>query len=120
MRRDFIANASHELKTPITVIRGFAEALHDNPGLPLETQREVTNKIVRSCNRMTALIKDLLTLADIENIPSSRLSHCSLTELSEQCRTMLLEAFPDAIVTIIERKKMFNWLLTSIYWNWPL
>lgn len=34
MRRDFIANASHELKTPITVIHGFAEALHDNPELP--------------------------------------------------------------------------------------
>src|SRR5207248_566395 len=45
MRRDFIANASHELKTPITIIRGFAEALHDNPDLPVETQREVTSKI---------------------------------------------------------------------------
>jgi two-component system phosphate regulon sensor histidine kinase PhoR len=84
MRRDFIANASHELKTPITVIRGFAEALHDNPGLPLETQKEVTYKIVRSCNRMTALIKDLLTLADIENIPSSRLIECDLYVLTEQ------------------------------------
>lgn len=34
MRKDFIANASHELKTPITIIRGFAETLHDNPDLP--------------------------------------------------------------------------------------
>lgn len=104
MRRDFIANASHELKTPITVIRGFAEALHDNPELPLEMQREVTNKIVRNCNRMAALIKDLLTLADIENIPSSRLSNCNLFDLTERCRSMLHEAFPDALVTIVERK----------------
>ena len=105
MRRDFIANASHELKTPITVIRGFAEALHDNPELPLQTQQEVTSKIVRNCNRMAALIKDLLTLADIENIPSSRLSNCNLADLSDRCRTMLFEVFPDAVVNIVELKK---------------
>lgn len=105
MRRDFIANASHELKTPITVIRGFAEALHDNPDLPADIQREITNKIVRSCNRMTALIKDLLTLADIENIPTSRLSYCDLYDLSEHCKSMLLEIFPDAEVTINKNKE---------------
>jgi two-component system phosphate regulon sensor histidine kinase PhoR len=100
MRRDFIANASHELKTPITIIRGFAEALHDNPELSVETQREVTSKIVRNCNRMAALIKDLLTLADIENIPSSRLSLFDLYELTDRCRSMLAEVFPDAHVAI--------------------
>ena len=100
MRRDFIANASHELKTPITIIRGFAEALHDDPDLPQDIQQDVTAKIVRNCRRMAALIKDLLTLADIENIPSSRLSECDLYELVQKCRSMLLEIFPDAIVTI--------------------
>lgn len=100
MRRDFIANASHELKTPITIIRGFAEALHDNPDLPVETQQDVTSKIVRNCRRMTALIKDLLTLADIENIPSSRLIECDLYELIQNCCAMLYEIFPDAIVNI--------------------
>lgn len=100
MRRDFIANASHELKTPITIIRGFAEALHDNPNLPIQTQEEITTKIVRNCQRMTALIKDLLTLADIENIPSSRLSECNLFELCQQCTKMVLEAYPDANIEI--------------------
>lgn len=105
MRRDFIANASHELKTPITVIRGFAEALHENPTLPVETQMEVTNKIVRNCNRMAALIKDLLTLADIENIPSSRLTYFNVADLAEQCFSMLAEVFPDAHVTIHKSKE---------------
>ncbi len=109
MRRDFIANASHELKTPITIIRGFAEALHDNPDLPIDTQREVTGKIVRNCNRMAALIKDLLTLADIENIPSSRLSVFSISELAERCSLMLAELFPDAQMRI--EKKQNNILL---------
>lgn len=100
MRRDFIANASHELKTPITIIRGFAEALHDNPDLPQETQEEITSKIMRNCQRMTALIKDLLTLADIENIPSSRLTDCRIEEVVQKCCTMLQEVHPDAVVEV--------------------
>jgi two-component system phosphate regulon sensor histidine kinase PhoR len=100
MRRDFIANASHELKTPITIIRGFAEALHDNPELPQNMVEEITSKIVRNCHRMTVLIKDLLTLADIDNIPMSRLSECDLHELTVRCCTMLAEVFPDAMIEI--------------------
>ena len=100
MRRDFIANASHELKTPITIIRGFAEALHDNPDLDKETQREVTEKIMRNCNRMAALIKDLLTLADVENIPSSRLGHVDLSELMEYSKMMVVQVFPEAEILI--------------------
>ncbi len=105
MRRDFIANASHELKTPITIIRGFAEALHDNPDLSRDIQQEVTGKIVRNCTRMAALIKDLLTLADIENIPSSRLSLFDLSELIQRCFLTLAEVFPDAIVSFDKRKE---------------
>lgn len=104
MRRDFIANASHELKTPITIIRGFAEALHDNPDLPRNILEEVTSKIVRNCQRMAALIKDLLTLADIENIPSSRLTECDLEEVVQKCCSMLQEVHPDAIVHIDKSK----------------
>lgn len=100
MRRDFIANASHELKTPITIIHGFAEALHDNPTLPLEVRTEVTAKIVRNCQRMGLLIKDLLTLADVENIPTSRLIHCNIDTLIDRCCAFLLEAFPDTEIRI--------------------
>src|SRR5262249_295149 len=51
MRKDFIANASHELKTPITIIRGFAETLFDNPDLDKELTQEITLKIVKNCIR---------------------------------------------------------------------
>ena len=81
MRKDFVANASHELKTPITIIRGFAEVLHDNPNIPQQTMMEMTGKIVRSCQRMATLIKDLLTLSDVENIPSSHLMNCESLKL---------------------------------------
>lgn len=100
MQRDFIANASHELKTPITIIRGFAETLHDHPELPHATQSEITDKIVRNCKRMAALIKDLLALADIEKIPMHRLTECDLFALTESCYSMLLDAHPDTILNI--------------------
>lgn len=100
MRKDFIANASHELKTPITIIRGFAEALHDHPDLPQETTVEITGKIVKNCKRMTTLIKDLLTLSDIENIPESRLIDCDIYEIIHSCCDTLLDAFPDARITL--------------------
>lgn len=103
MRRDFIANASHELKTPITVIRGFAEALHDNTSISEEMHELMTSKIINSCIRMTALIKDLLILADIENIPFSRLVYSELYSLIDSCKAVLMEAFPDAQISI-ERK----------------
>lgn len=100
MRKDFIANASHELKTPVTVIRGFAETLHDHPNLPVETTIEITEKIVRNCIRMTKLIKDLLTLADIENIPQSRLLECDLLDLLEGCLSLVQDAYPDANIVV--------------------
>lgn len=100
MRTDFIANASHELKTPVTIIRGFAETLHDNPDLPDDVVIQITGKIVKNCKRMTILIKDLLTLSDIENIPESRLIECDLYELINNCCSNLLDAFPEAKITI--------------------
>lgn len=100
MRKDFIANASHELKTPITIIRGFAETLQDNPGLPLEVITSITEKIVRNCNRMTNLIKDLLALADIEKLSESRLSECDIIHLLNTCREMILNVHPTAHIVI--------------------
>ena len=100
MRKDFIANASHELKTPITIIRGFAELLNDHPELPLDTTKEVTTKIVNNCTRMTTLIKDLLTLSDVENIPLSRLAMCDLHDIIQHCCETLQDISPDAQIHI--------------------
>lgn len=104
MRKDFIANASHELKTPITIIRGFAETLHDNPTLPQETVYDVTEKIVRNSERMAHLIKDLLILSDVENLPESRLQECDLFELLEKSRKTVLEVHPSAHIAINKPK----------------
>lgn len=99
--RDFIANASHELKTPITIIRGFAETLYDHPELSREVYREITEKIVSNCQRMDTLVKNLLTLAAVdEGLPRSRLQECDLVDLSEQAIQTILTVYPDAQITI--------------------
>ncbi len=100
MRRDFVANASHELKTPITIIRGFAEAMYDNPDLPREMRLEITDKMVRNCQRMTNLIRNLMSLSDIENLPRFRLVESNLKEIAERCREMVLELYPEAEIAI--------------------
>lgn len=104
MRKDFIANASHELKTPITIIRGFAETLHDNPDLSLEIREDVTGKIVNNCERMNNLIKDLLILTDVENLPESRLHECNLSELIAKSCATVEAVYPDAKIEMINFK----------------
>ncbi len=100
MRKDFVANASHELKTPITIIQGFAETLHDNPELSIEITKDITSKITRNCRRMHTLIKDLLTLADIERIPISRLIEFDLYDLANECADNIRKVYPDVEIRV--------------------
>ncbi len=66
VRRDFVANVSHELKTPITSIKGFIETLIDNESMSTEERRRFLDIIARQSNRLHAIIEDLLRLSRIE------------------------------------------------------
>jgi two-component system phosphate regulon sensor histidine kinase PhoR len=100
MGKDFIANASHELRTPITIIKGFAETLQDLPSVSIPMLSEITEKIVRNCHRMDALVKNLLTLSDIEYVPDSRFHLCDVVSLADNCRHLLLTLSPSTRVDI--------------------
>ncbi|MEX2179212.1 MAG: ATP-binding protein [Gemmatimonadaceae bacterium] len=66
VRRDFVANVSHELKTPLTIIGGFAETLaSDDP--PPARRREFAEMIRANAQRMQRLVDDLLDLSRIES-----------------------------------------------------
>jgi two-component system, OmpR family, phosphate regulon sensor histidine kinase PhoR len=65
VRRDFVANVSHELKTPLTVISGFAETLQD-PSLAPEDRARFTQTILSNAGRMQRLVDDLLDLSRYE------------------------------------------------------
>ena len=67
VRRDFVANVSHELKTPLTVIRGFAEALAEEAPLPDDTRRQFAQTVRASAQRMQRIVDDLLDLSRIES-----------------------------------------------------
>ncbi|MFA6311160.1 MAG: phosphate regulon sensor histidine kinase PhoR [Sterolibacterium sp.] len=67
MRRDFVANVSHELKTPLTVVNGFVETLIDGlPDLPEEDAKHFLTLAHEQAQRMQRLIEDLLTLSALE------------------------------------------------------
>lgn len=100
MGKDFVANASHELRTPITIIKGFAETLEDLSDLSPEMLSSIVEKIVRNCQRMETLVKNLLTLADIENLPESRFHQTDLFDLIEKGKQILLSVYADAQVII--------------------
>lgn len=65
MRSEFVANVSHELKTPIAAIRGFSETLLDEE-VDLATQRSFLQTIYDESQRMTNLVSDLLELSKLE------------------------------------------------------
>jgi signal transduction histidine kinase len=67
VRRDFAANVSHELKTPLTVVNGFAETLLHDEDLPLEQRRRFAEAIVANATRMQRIVDDLLDLSRIES-----------------------------------------------------
>ncbi|MGB2325680.1 MAG: two-component system histidine kinase PnpS, partial [Pseudomonadales bacterium] len=67
MRADFVANASHELKTPITAIRGFAETLLDGGDVDAKLIRRFMRKIHSQSLRLSDLVSDLLALSRLES-----------------------------------------------------
>jgi two-component system, OmpR family, phosphate regulon sensor histidine kinase PhoR len=66
VRKDFVANVSHELKTPITSLKGFAETLLDGAGENQEFRNKFLTIILNESDRLQALIQDLLDLSKSE------------------------------------------------------
>ena len=66
IRRDFVANVSHELKTPLTAVSGYAETLLDD-GIPPEQRRRFVETIYENATRMQRIVDDLLDLSRIES-----------------------------------------------------
>ena len=66
LRRDFVANVSHELKTPIASIKGFVETLLDGAADDPDDNRRFLGIIARQAERLAAIVDDLLALSRIE------------------------------------------------------
>jgi len=66
LKNDFVANVSHEIKTPLAVIRNYTTAL-DNDNLTAEMRKEYIDTIVKATDNLTALISNILRLNKLEN-----------------------------------------------------
>ncbi len=67
LRRDFVANVSHELKTPLTAIRGIVETLLDDAEMDAVTRKQFLTRVRDQSGRLSRLVGDLLALARIES-----------------------------------------------------
>jgi len=88
VRRDFVANVSHELKTPITAIKGYIEALQDGALEEQDRARRFLEIAAAHTNRLELIVEDLLSLARLEEQEGRNLEKqpVNLYELLEQTR----------------------------------
>ena len=70
MRQDFVGNVSHELKTPVTVIRGMIETMIDDAEMEPAMRERFLSRALLQAERMGDLVTDLLSLSHIESAPS--------------------------------------------------
>jgi len=92
LQRDLLANVTHDLRTPLTMIKGYAELVRDISGEDKEKREANLGIIIRESNRLSELVDDILVLskmqADRDKIPKE------LTNLSEVVRNICAD-FPN-------------------------
>ncbi|MBT8331789.1 MAG: cell wall metabolism sensor histidine kinase WalK [Deltaproteobacteria bacterium] len=72
MRRDFVANVSHEIKTPLTAIKGFVETIQQGKVETLEEKERFLAIVQKHVDRINTIVEDLLTLSKIEQEDESQ------------------------------------------------
>ncbi|MFP5099255.1 two-component system histidine kinase PnpS [Staphylococcus equorum] len=83
LRREFVANVSHELKTPITSIKGFAETLLDGAKNDEHALDDFLQIISKESNRIETLVFDLLDLSHVEQQSEIETEYISLSDIAE-------------------------------------
>ena len=86
MRRDFVANVSHELKTPLASIQAYAETLIDGAIEDQKNNRTFLGRIVEQSERLNMLIQDLLSIARVEsNTQANEYLVINVAEVLDSC-----------------------------------
>ncbi|MBO5093132.1 MAG: two-component sensor histidine kinase [Lachnospiraceae bacterium] len=134
VRQEFFSNASHELKTPITAIRGYAELLDNGFVSDEETRGKFIKRILKATENMTQLIEDILMISRLETkeaeVTFSRLHLAPLMDeifdavepiaaeykvtLHQECEPVVMEASVKQI-----RELLMNLIVNGIKYNHP-
>ena len=121
LRTDFIANVSHEIKTPLSIIQNYAEAM-GSESVSAETRKAYSETIVSATRRLTTLISNILKLNKLEN--QEIFPEAKYYSLSEQLRCCAL-SFEDLweqrglefVADIDEMEVLYDESLLEIVWN---
>lgn len=81
IKKDFVTNVSHELKTPLTAIKGFVETLQDD--IEDDQSAHYLDIIMRHTNRLIAIVQDLLILSEMEDSPKLMISKVDIKKICE-------------------------------------
>ncbi|MCT8334429.1 ATP-binding protein [Leptospira sp. 85282-16] len=99
IREQFFQNASHELKTPITSIKGYAETLEYKLKLPQDSnERKFLDAILRNTDRLIRIVEDMLTVSRLEN-------HKTVLNLTEFSLFDLVKNVSESLGVIYSQKK---------------
>ncbi|MGJ3244330.1 MAG: ATP-binding protein [Opitutales bacterium] len=93
-RKDFMANLSHELKTPIAAVGALIDTVLDDPTMDAETRQRFLDRIRRQNQRLSGLVRDLMTLARLET--AETILDRNLLEPSETLKAVRLTFGPVA------------------------
>lgn len=105
-QRRFVADASHELKTPLTAIGGMADML--KLGQDAEKQRKAIDIISRETDRMSRLVADLLTLSKAGQKPAEQtLEHLCLSVILRETVELLAATYPHRVTEVEAEENLF-------------
>ena len=101
-RSQFVSNASHELKTPLTAMKLLLECLIEQPGMPDEMRMEFMQDMNHEIDRLSGIITDLLTLTQMDSRDDAlHLSEIDLSALTEETLHTLSPVADKAGLTIV-------------------
>ena len=87
MRSDFVANVSHEIRSPLTAISGFVESLQEAADIDDATRQHFFGLMAKEVERMTNLVSDLLSLSDVESKEARAITkQVSMRQILQQAR----------------------------------
>lgn len=109
MQKQFIADASHELKTPISIIKGMSEILNRDDFDDIETQKEFLKQIEKETNRLETIVRDLLQLSKLskENLILNK-EHTSLPNILDRSISSLEFIAEEKGIQIVKDYRSYN------------
>jgi two-component system phosphate regulon sensor histidine kinase PhoR len=115
MRRDFVANVSHELKTPLASIQAFAETLIDGAIHDEENNTLFLTRIVEQSDRLNMLIQDLLSITRLESGDNvTDFASVDLTEITQRCLNDHQSHAAKKNITLVSKQTDSVWVFAEV------